>query len=122
MTELCVYDSGSFNGMIYYVSFKCDSIEDCWTAVRAFGSPDESEFKAGIQTKFAVNQHGPSFYHKDMQHPQWDISAVTDGVFREWSRGNDVMDFWAIDRDPLRVYFHHESGGFPDDPPSVRNR
>lgn len=122
MTDLWIYDGGSFNGMIYYVSFKCDTLEDCWAAVRAFDAPDESEFTNGIQTQFAVNQHGPRFYHKNFKHTEWDISNVTNGVFYEWNRDDRVMEFWAIDLDRLRVYFHHESGGFPDDPPSVRHR
>ncbi len=121
MTDLWVYDGGTFNGMIYYVSFKCDTLEDCWMAIRAFGAPEKSKFTKGIQTRFAVNQHGPSFYVKDFQHPQWDISNLKNGVFHEWNRDDHVMDFWAIDLDRLRVYFHHESGGFPDDPPSVRH-
>ena len=40
------------------MSFKCETLDDCWKAVRAFGAPEESKFTKGIQTKFAVNQHG----------------------------------------------------------------
>ncbi len=119
ITDLWIYEGGTFNGMVYYVSFECQTIDDCWKAVRAFGAPQESEFTASVQTKFAVNQQGPSFYDPGIWHPSWDVSSVQNGVSHEEWRGNDVMDFWAIDRDRLRVYYHHESGGFPDDPPSV---
>ena len=121
MTDLWVYDGGSFNGMIYYVSFRCETLEDCWQGIRAFDAPAKTKFVDGIQTKFAVNQHGPSFYAKELEHPQWDISGVKNGVSYEQNWDDRKMDFWAIDLDDLRVYFHHESGGFPDDPPSVRH-
>ncbi len=121
MTDLWVYDGGSFGGMMYYVSFQCETLEDCWAAVREFRAPDETEFANRIHTKFAVNQHGPSFYFKNLQHPHWDVSQIKNGVSYETNRSDEHMDFWAIDLDRLRVYFHHESGGFPDDPPSVRH-
>ena len=122
ISDLWVFENGTFGGMIYYVSFRCETVEDCWRAVRAFGAPEKSEFAKGIQSNFAVNRHGPSFYFRDFQHPQWDISKIRKSVFYEWNRDDRVMDFWAIDLQRLRVYFHHESGGFPDDPPSVRHR
>jgi len=121
ISDLWVFDAGSFGGSIYYASFKCETLSDCWTAVSAFGSPEKPEFKDGIQTVYAVNQHGPSFYHKGYSHPKWNLSAIDDGVSCEKSRADRWMEFWAIDRDQLRVYFHYESGGFPQDPPSVRH-
>lgn len=122
ITDLWVFDGGSFGDSIYYTSFRCRSIEDCWQAVGAFGGPDASEFSAGIQTRFAVNQHGPRFYWKELAHPEWDLNAVTDAVSYETANGRDNMEFWAIDLKALRVYYHRESGGFPDDPPTVRHR
>lgn len=116
--DLWVYDGGTFNGMIYYVSFQCESLEDCWSALKAFQAPDRSEFHEGVATKFAVNQQGPSFYDNSLSHPQWNISKISDGVSHEWSRDDRAMNFWAIDRERLRIYFHHESGGFPTDAPN----
>ncbi len=122
ISDAWVYDGGSFNGMSYYVSFRCDTIDDCWGALSAFGAPPKASFKKGTDTKFAVNKYGPNFYWPMFQNPKWNIAAVTDGAFYESAHGNRDMDFWAIDFDDLRVYFHHESGGFPDDPPSRRHR
>ena len=122
ISDLWVYDGGTFNGMIYYVSFKCETLEDCWMAVHAFGAPEKTEFTNGVVTKYAVIRHGPSFYSKGFQHPQWDIPDIENGVCHERNQGDRNMDFWAIDLDRLRMYFHHESGGFPDDPPSVRHQ
>jgi len=122
ITDAWVFDGGSFGGMIYYVSFKCDSLDDCWAALDAFGAPDKSKFTDGIETRFAVNKYGPNFYWPDFDNPKWNVESITNGVFYERARGDRVMDFWAIDLDELRVYFHHESGGFPDDPPTKRYR
>ena len=122
IVDAWVFDGGSFNGMIYYVSFKCDSTEGCWAALDAFGAPDESEFADGVETRFAVNKYGPSFYWQGFENPKWNVASITNGVFCERSRDDRNMDFWAIDLDESRVYFHHESGGFPDDPPTKRYR
>ena len=121
--DLWIFDGGSFNGMIYYTAFTCESIDDCWRALHALRAPEQSKFKEGVQTKFAVNQHGPNYYFKDYAPDHWDVHAIRHGEFYESApRGNEFMDFWAIDYDRLRIYFHHESGGFPDDPPSKRHR
>ncbi|MFT5527548.1 MAG: hypothetical protein ACI9HK_005530 [Pirellulaceae bacterium] len=117
-----VFDGGSSNGMIYYLSFKCESTEDCWTALDAFRAPDRAEFTIGVKTGFAVNKYGPNFYWPDFDNPKWNVASITNGVFYETARDDRGMDFWAIDLDDLRVYFHHESGGFPDDPPTKRHR
>lgn len=122
ISDAWVFDGGTFNGMIYYVSFKCESIEDCWAAVNAFRAPGRSKFIEGINTKFAVNQYGPNFYLPSFKNPKWNVSTINDGVFYETAQGDRHMDFWAIDREELRVYFHHESGGFPDDPPTKRHQ
>ena len=112
--------------MCYYVAFDCDTVEDCRAAVAAFWDPPEPgemrEVDGRVDTAFAVNWHGPRFYHESLPAPWWGVREIADGEFYERNRGTDFMDFWAIDRARRRVYFHHESGGFPDDPPSVRSR
>lgn len=117
-----VYDGGSFGGMTYYVTFQCDSIDDCWKALAAFDAPEKAKFVDGITTRFAVNQYGPNFYWPELKNPKWNIASIPNGAFHETAREDRDMDFWAIDFDKLRVYFHHESGGFPDDPPTKRHR
>ncbi len=121
MSDLWVYDGGNWNGTIYYVSFRCETLDDCWQAVRAFRSPEKTEFVERIETRFAVNKHGPSFYFKGYDPPAWDVSEAKDGFSHEHSQGGKYMDFWAIDHARLRVYFHHESGGFPNDSPDLRH-
>ena len=121
LSDLWVYDGGNWSGSIYYASFRCESLDDCWQAVRAFHSPEKSKFVERIDTRFAVNQHGPSFYFAGYDPPAWDISEAKDGFSYEHSQGDRRMEFWAIDRARLRVYFHHESGGFPSVPPSQRH-
>ena len=54
ITDAWVFDGGSFNGMIYYASFTCRSLDECWQAVRAFRSPDQSKFADGIHTAWAL--------------------------------------------------------------------
>jgi hypothetical protein len=123
-TDFWVFNGGNFNGSIYYASFRCATLDDCWAAVKAFRGPDKDKFQPGLDTKFAVNKWGPKFYHPQLQTDKldWNIAEITNGTFYEEADGNRFMDFWAIDFDNLRVYFHHESGGFPDDPPSVKSR
>jgi len=123
-TDFWVFDGGNFNGTIYYVSFRCATLDDCWAAVDAFRAPERSNFKNGINTKYAVNKFGPKFYWPTFKTDTWDwnIAGISNGEFYEEAEGTRWMDFWAIDVDNLRVYFHHESGGFPDDPPTVKHR
>ena len=117
-----VFDGGSFNGSIYYLSFRCDSIEDCWAAVGVLGGPDESLFGDSATTRFAVNYYGPNFYWREIPADRWKVAAIRSGRSFETAHDDRVMDFWAVDRDTLTVYHHHESGGFPTDLPSTRQR
>jgi hypothetical protein len=123
-TEFWVYDGGNVHGSIYYVSFRCATLDDCWAAVAAFRGPDRSSFKPGVDTKYAVNRHGPRFYFPDfkMTETDWNIDAITNGMFYEQADRDRHMEFWAIDKDSLRVYYHYESGGFPTDPPNIKHR
>ena len=122
ITDSWVFDGGSFGGMIYYVSFECDSVDDCWKALTAFGAPEKSKFEKGRDTHYAANKYGPNFYWPEFKNPKWNVATISDGMFYETARDDRDMDFWAIDLERNRVYFHHESGGFPDDPPSKRHR
>lgn len=122
LSDLWVFDGGSFGGSIYYVTFRCESIEDCWQAIAAFGAPGEALFVSGIQTQYAVNQHGPSFYWQHLLHPEWQLNNITNAVSYETMLDRDRMEFWAVDLDKMRVFYHRESGGFPDDLPTQRHR
>lgn len=122
LSSVWMYDGGSFNGSIYYVSFECETAEDCWQALSAFGAPERAEFKEGIQTRFAVNWNGPSYYHQELTHPQWNLQKVESGMSFERATGDRSMEFWAVDFEKNRVFYHYESGGFPIDPPGVTHR
>ena len=121
-TDFYVFDGGTFNGSIYYVSFICDTVEDCWDAVAALDAPDRDKFQPQIQSEYAVNIQGPSFYWKSQETEHWQISTDANGVSYEVAQDDSRMQFWAIDFTTKRVFSHHESGGFPVDPPSVQNR
>ncbi len=120
--DFWVFDGGSFSGSIYYVSFRCNSLGDCWDALAAFGAPDKSRFNDSVTTEYAVNQHGPSYYWRGMSSDRWNVATIQNGKSYETARDDRVMDFWAVDCDTLTVYYHHESGGFSTDPPSTRHR
>jgi len=119
-TDIYFYDGGNWNGSINYISFTCDTVEECWAAVAALGAPDREEFLPSIQSAFAVNIHGPSFYAAELETEYWHVPAATNGASFEKADGSERMTFWAIDFDKNRVFYHYESGGFPADPPSVR--
>jgi len=53
---------------------------------------------------------------------RWKVAAIKNGRSFETARKDRVIDFWAVDPDTLTVYYHHESGGFPTDPPSTQQR
>lgn len=107
------YDGGNVFGSIEYVSFECDSRDDCWAAVKSLGAPEPSEFKPWAASRYAVVMEGPGFYHESHREDPWDVRGIRDGVVHEAVRGgNEWMDYYAIDFDRNRVYFHHESGGF----------
>lgn len=121
-SDFYVFDGGSFGGSIYYASFACASDDDCWAAVAALRGPDSKDFRPVIHSEYAVNIHGPSFYWPELETEHWKISTDANGASYESAQQDRRMDFWAIDFDRKRVFFHHESGGFPADPPSVRYR
>jgi hypothetical protein len=111
-----LYDGGTFNGSIVYVSFDCANREDCWTAVEALGSPDHLKFKTWSQSHFAVVMDGPGFYHSELKDDPWDVRGIEDGVvYEETDADHRRMTYYAIDYNRKRVYYHRESGGFPAD-------
>ena len=118
------YDGGNWNGTIYYVTFDCATLDGCRAAVRElmevdrYGDRALEPFEGVVPTKFAVNLEGPAFYFDgDPPTPWWDAASVRRGEWYEWNRRDDLMDFYLIDPARNRVFHHHESGGFPDDPP-----
>jgi hypothetical protein len=109
-----IFDGGTFSGSITYLSFDCGTIEDCWAAVRSLDGPEKSEFVAWHPSKYAVVMNGPGFYWREIATDHWDVRTIRNGFVHEYVRGgNEWMEFWAIDSDTRRVYYHHESGGFP---------
>ena len=116
---------GNWGGSIDYVTFDCASLDGCRAAVRALmevdchGDRELAPFGGVVPTRFAVNLDGPAFYFpEEIPAPWWDVSAVRRGEWYEWNRGDDRMDFYLIDPARDRVFHHHESGGFPADPPA----
>lgn len=115
-TNFYQYDGGTFNGSIDYCAFDCGSVDDCWQALQVLGAPPKADFQAWSPSDYRVVMDGPSFYHPEFATPEWGIESIKNGVLYEHVVGdNRSMDFYAIDFDRLRVYYHHESGGFPPD-------
>jgi hypothetical protein len=112
-TNYYLFDGGSFNGSITYWSFDCASHEDCWAAIASLGGPGRSEFHPWKPSRFAVVMNGPGFYQPQLATPLWDVTTIQHGAVYEDVDGDKCMDYYAIDYDTLRVYHHHESGGFP---------
>jgi hypothetical protein len=68
----------------------------------------------------AVVMEGPGFYFKGPARgnlpggDQWDVRSIKHGLVYEFVYGEHRrMDYYAIDLDRNRVYYHYESGGFP---------
>lgn len=119
--DIWVYDGGNWNGVIYYLSFRCGSVEDCWAALETLGAPDESAFHDTVKTEYAVNWEGPRFYRgEDETEMPWEVASIRNGKSWEDADGDRRMSFYAVDLDTLRVYYHYESGGFPTDRPGER--
>ncbi len=116
-SDFYVFDAGNFGGSIFYASFSCASLEDSWAAVAALGAPSEDEFEKAIRSEYAVNIEGPGFYWPEQDTDSWRFDTGVEGYSYESARGDRRMEFWAIDVDAKRVYYHSESGGFPTDPP-----
>ncbi len=121
-TDFYLFDGGTFNGSIKYFAFTCATVDDCWKAVAALGGPNRNEFTPSIRSDYAVNTHGPAFYSPEMQTPLWEISVDAEGFSWEIAREDRRMEFWAIDVEAKRVFYHLESGGFPTDPPAEEFR
>ena len=115
--DFWVFDGGTFNGSIFYSSFRCQSIDDCWKALNALGAPEQTSFIPNVKTKFAVNLHGPKFYWPKLETPCWNLAVVTNGMSCERNHEDRQLEFWAVDLDKKRVFYHRESGGFSTDPP-----
>ena len=115
---------GNWGGSIDYVTFDCASLDGCRAAVHELMEIDRYggeliPFEGVVPTRFAVNLDGPAFYFpEEIPAPWWDVPAVRRGEWSERHRGDDRMDFYLIDPARDRVFHHHESGGFPADPPA----
>ncbi len=110
-TNLYFREGGTFNGTIIYWAFDCKNREQCFWAV---GVPGES-LKPWVPSRYAVVMEGPGFYAKELQTDLWDVRGIKNGLVSEIViRGHERMEYRAIDLDRNRVYFHFESGGFPD--------
>lgn len=117
-----LYDGGTFNGSITYWVFECDSREDCLKAVEYLGGLRRDEFKPWAPSRYAVVMEGLDFYSKEaisravpLRSSPWDVRAIEDGVAYEQVHEDRWLNYYAIDFDTNRVYYHHESGGFPTD-------
>jgi hypothetical protein len=56
---------------------------------------------------------GPSFYWPQLTTDHWDVADIKNGFVNEYAKGDRRMEFYAIDSDRLRLYYHKESGGYP---------
>ena len=117
-----LFDGGSFNGSITYWVFDCDSREDCLKAVEYLGGLRPDDLKPWKPSRYAVVMGGLDFYSrhgipwKKLRINPWDVRGIRNGLVYERVEGDDrSMVYYAIDSDRNRVYYHHESGGFPPD-------
>ncbi len=123
-TDFWVYEGGSFNGSIEYSVFQCGNREDCLKAVEILGGARVGDPKPWESSRYAVVMEGPEYYWKDywkerpaskrFRSNPWEVRAIKNGLVYEAVFGDhERMEYFAIDLDRNRVYFHHESGGFP---------
>ena len=114
-----LYDAGNFNGLITYWSLECTTVDDCWLALGQLGGPDPSAFDNWRPSELAVVMEGPGYYSPDEKTDLWDVRSIERGKIYEHVRGRrqsgnaDVLEFYAIDLDRRRIFYHGESGGFP---------
>lgn len=114
--NFCYFEGGNFSGSIDYWAFDCTSAEDCFRALEALTGVSKSQMAPWKPSKYAVVMLGPGFYSDQWTTDLWDVRRIVNGVFLEDVHSNgSSMDYYAIDLDRLRVFFHHESGGFPTD-------
>ncbi len=114
-TEFYLFDGGTFNGTIKYWSFRCGTVEDCWAALTILLAPPQSEFQPWQPSQYAVVMKGPAFYWPELATDHWDIESVENGAMWEKVDGDRRMEFYAVDFDTNRIYYHKEGGGFPTD-------
>ena len=118
-----LFDGGSFNGSITYVAFDCSNVDDCWEAIESFNGPGRADFRRWTPSQYAVVMQGPGFYHTQLKGDPWSVRDIRNGmVYEKVTRDRDPkayypsrMEYFAIDLDKKRVYYHHECGGFPPD-------
>jgi hypothetical protein len=120
--DFWLYDGGNFGGTITYCTFRCSDRADCLKAVEYLGGVREQDLKPWIPSRYAVVMEGPAFYSRTraptekLRSNPWDVRGIKNGLVYEHVRGDqDSMVYCAIDLDRNRVYYVHESGGFPDD-------
>ena len=120
--DFWVYEGGSFGGCVDYWTFTCGSREDCLKAVEYLGNIRLSDLKDWKPSQYAVVMEGSGYYSrtlktlKKLRSNPWDVRGIKNGLIYEsvWG-GHENMDYFAIDFDINRVFYHHESGGFPAD-------
>jgi hypothetical protein len=120
--DFWVFEGGSFGGCVDYWTFTCGSREDCLKAVEYLGNIRLSDLKDWKPSQYAVVMEGPGYYSRTLKTAKklssnpWDVRGIKNGLIYEsvWG-GHENMDYFAIDFDINRVFYHHESGGFPAD-------
>ena len=111
-TNFYLFDGGTFAGCITYWSFDCSSSADCWAAIRGLRGPEKSKFQDWKPSRFSVVMQGPGFYFRQLATPLWDVNGIKHGAVYEYVKEHDGwLEYYAVDLDKLRVYYHHESGG-----------
>lgn len=110
------YDGGNVFGSIFYGTFECDNREDCLKAVEVLMGHPPDEMKPWVPSKYAVAMEGPGFYSTTAKNSPWNVREIKNGLVSEYvQEPHERMEYYAIDFDRNRVYYHYDSGGFPAD-------